>query len=148
MKKLLISAAVLVVASQVSARDKFDGCGLGWEITQDKTILATTIRGTTNAVVPPTFGMTTGTIGCEKFSGIASADKNSAEYVAQNYETIRAELAMGQGEYVQATAESLGCDAQVFGQHVQQNYNSVVAPTKDGIELFNNLKTAAHKVCS
>ncbi|MFM8315218.1 MAG: DUF3015 family protein [Deltaproteobacteria bacterium] len=45
-----------------------DSCGLGWQVTQKKSFLATTTRGTTNAFVPPTFGMTFGTIGCDKHS--------------------------------------------------------------------------------
>jgi hypothetical protein len=147
MKKLALFA-VIALSVGSHARDSFDGCGLGWEITNKKTVLATTTRGTTNAVVPPTFGMTTGTIGCNQFEGIASSEKQNAEYVAQNFEAIRSELAIGTGEYVDATAQSFNCDSKSFSSHIQQNYNSVVAPAQNGIELYNNLKSAAAEVCS
>ena len=148
MRIIIFTLAALLMGPSVFAKDSFDGCGLGWEVTQDKTVIATTTRGTTNAIVPPIFGMTTGTIGCDQFDGLAMNEKAGAEYVAKNYETIRAELAMGQGEYLEATAQSLNCDSASFGSHVQKNYEGVVAPTKNGVELYNNLKAEALKVCS
>lgn len=148
MKQMITILAATLLSASVFAQDTFDGCGLGWEVTQDKTVIATTTRGTTNAFVPPSFGMTTGSLGCDEFTGIAMNDRSSAEYVAKNFETIRAELATGQGEYVDATAQSFNCDSQAFGKHMQKNYDGVVAPSANGIELYNNLKAEAAKVCS
>lgn len=147
MKMLLVIATVLF-SFNTFARDSFDGCGLGWEVTQDKTMIATTTRNTTNAFVPPTFGMTTGTLGCEKFSGFAANEKQNVEYVAKNFEVLRTQLATGNGEYVNTTAQSFQCDSATFSSHVQQNYQTVVAPAKDGVELYMNLKKAASNVCS
>lgn len=147
MKRLVLFAVVALSAAS-HARSNFDSCGLGWEVTDKKTYLATTTRATTNAFVPPTFGMTSGTIGCDRFEGFAANEKQNAEYVAKNFEAIRSELAVGAGEYVDATAQSFNCDSKSFGSHIQQNYNNVVAPAQDGIELYNNLKTAAVAVCS
>lgn len=147
MKKLLFAVVFASVAS-AQAADTFDGCGLGWQVVDGKTMIATTTRATTNAFVPPTFGMTTGTLGCDKFSSFASNEKQSAEYVAKNFDSIRSQLALGSGEYVDATAQSFNCDSASFGSHVQQNYNTVVAPAQDGIELYNSLKQAAQNVCS
>lgn len=148
MKLIALFALVLGSAFQAQAADTFDGCGLGLQVTQDRTMIATTTRGTTNSIVPPTFGMTSGTIGCDKFTGFASLDKQNAEYVAKNFDTIRTQLAVGNGEYVDATAQSFNCNSAAFGSHVQKNYNTVVAPAQDGIELFKNLKAAAAQVCS
>ena len=65
MKK--VSLAILSVGLVLSSASVFaaspggtDSCGLGWHVTQDKSLLATVTRSTTNAVVPPTFGMTSG----------------------------------------------------------------------------------------
>ena len=146
--KMLLVIATLLVSFNTFAKDSFDGCGLGWEITQDKTMIATTTRGTTNAFVPPTFGMTTGSLGCEKFSGFAANEKQNVEYVAKNFEVLRTQLATGNGEYVTATAQSFNCDSKAFSSHVQQNYETVVAPAKDGVELYMNLKKEANAVCS
>ena len=146
--KALISLMILFSAFSTYARDSFDGCGLGWEVTDKKTVLATTTRATTNSSVPPTFGMTTGTLGCDEFEGIAMNEKNDAKFVAQNYETLRSELATGNGEYVDAAAQSFNCKSDKFGTHMQKNYDRVVAPAKNGVELYNSLKAEAAKVCS
>lgn len=147
MKKIVLFSVIALTSLNVFARESFDSCGLGWEVTQDYTMIATTTRGTTNAFVPPTFGMTTGTLGCKKFTGFAANEKQNVEYVAQNFETIRSQLAVGSGEYVTATAEGFNCNSKTFSSHVQQNYNTVVAPAKDGVELYKNLKQAANTVC-
>jgi hypothetical protein len=146
--KMLLVIASLFVSLNSFAKDTFDGCGLGWEVTQDKTMIATTTRMTTNAVVPPTFGMTTGSLGCEKFSGFAANEKQNVEYVAKNFEVLRTQLATGNGEYVTTTAQSFNCDSAAFSSHVQKNYETVVAPAKDGVELYMNLKKEAGNVCS
>ncbi len=148
MKMIAIIAALVLTSLNASARDSFDGCGLGWEITQDKTMIATTTRGTTNAFVPPTFGMTTGTLGCDKFSGFAALEKQNVEYVAKNFEALRTQLATGNGEYVNTAASSFNCDSKTFSTHMQKNYNKVVAPAKDGVELYNSLKKEASLICS
>lgn len=149
MKKLLI--ALTVVAAGVSAyaqkgpvagRDSLDGCGLGWEVTDSRTMIGTTTRGTTNAVVHPGFGMTSGTLGCEQIS-FAQNEEQAATFVASNYQTLKSELAVGQGEYVSAMIESFGCPSSqvpAISAKIQQNYNTVVAPTQNATELFNNLK--------
>jgi hypothetical protein len=148
MKGIVLMAALLTLPTFLFARDKMDGCGLGWEVTNGSTVSATTTRATTNAVVPPTFGMTSGTMGCNQFTGIASLERKNAEFVAQNYDVIKSELAAGKGEYATATAESFNCDASVFTKAVQENFDTIVAPAKDGVELFNQLKLAAKNICA
>jgi len=155
MTKLVIAILVSVAAFSAQAKEKamagggamnqdtLDGCGLGWQVTDSRTMIATTTRGTTNAFVPPSFGMTSGTLGCEQIT-FAANEKEAATFVASNYQTLRSELAEGQGEYVNAMIESFGCSASqapAISQRIQQNYGTVVAPTSNATELFNNLKT-------
>lgn len=152
MKKFFIALTIVVAAgaaqaqkgsmSSAGGRDTLDGCGLGWQVTDSRTLIGTTTRGTTNAFVPPAFGMTSGTIGCEQIS-FAKNEQEAATFVASNYQTLKSELAVGHGEYVSAMIESFGCPtAQVpaISSKIQQNYNTVVAPTQNATELFNNLK--------
>lgn len=148
MKKAIALASLLAVGFSASARDTFDGCGIGWEVTPDKTFIAVVTRATTNSFIPPTFGITSGTMGCDQFEGFAVNERSSLEYIAQNYETIRAEFALGRGEYASAAAQSLDCDGQAFTNHVQKRYDDVVAPAQDGVQLYRNLKAEAAKVCS
>lgn len=147
MKSLVILASLLF-ASVGFAADTLDGCGLGWQVTSKKTYTATTTRGTTNAFVPPTFGMTTGTMGCDRLD-IGKNKKEAADYVATNFETLKSELAKGQGEYVVALAESFGCkrSAEAVGAHLQRNYNTVVAPAHNSTDLFNNIQGNIQNIC-
>lgn len=149
MKKIFtLLAMTSLFAFTANAADSLDGCGLGWQITDQKTYTATTTRGTTNVVIPPVFGMTSGTIGCDKLE-IGKKDKEGLDYVATNFEVLKSELATGEGEYVDAMAGSFGCDAnsQKLGLAIQSNYDRVVAPAKDAVELYNGLKTIAKKAC-
>jgi hypothetical protein len=160
MKNALVLAAVLTLSASAFAAGKAapaghqmgepttDSCGLGWQVTDKKTYTATTTRGTTNFVIPPTFGMTTGTIGCDKLE-IGKNDKEAADYVATNFEVLKSELAIGQGEYVSALATAMGCQssAAAVGQQLQQNYNQVVAPAQSAVELYKNIKSNVQSVC-
>jgi hypothetical protein len=115
-----------------------DGCGLGWQVTDKKTLIATTTRGTTNFVVPPAFGMTTGTIGCDQHS-FAKNDQKAVEFVASNYEPLMMNLSAGRGEYLEAFAQTLNCkDSASFGAEMQKNYSSVASP--DAVQVLNNVK--------
>lgn len=147
MKALVILASMLF-ASVGFAADTLDGCGLGWQITSKKTYTATTTRGTTNAFVPPTFGMTTGSMGCDQLE-IGKNNKEAADYVATNFETLKSELAKGQGEYVVALADSFGCkrSAEAVGVQIQKNYGRVVAPAQNSAELFNNIRGEIQNIC-
>src|SRR5271170_3615642 len=50
----------------VAGEPDTDGCGLGWQVTDKKTIIGSLTRGSTNSFIPPSFGMTSGTLGCRK----------------------------------------------------------------------------------
>ena len=147
MKKLILVSAMIVGAAAY-AEDKLDGCGLGWQVTQGKTYTATTTRGTTNAFVPPTFGMTTGTLGCEQLD-VGAKDKEAAEFVASNYEQLKSQLAMGRGEYVDGMVSAFGCKAnsEVIGSRLQKNYSSIIAPAQNSIELYKNIRGDIAGVC-
>lgn len=138
-----------LAAGDISPNGGTDSCGLGWKVTDKKSLMATCTRGTTNGVVPPTSGMTTGTIGCEKHT-IAKADAKGVEFVTANYDSLRLEMAAGQGENLAALARTMGCaDANVdaFGRAVQGNYETVVG-NGSRIELFQNAKNVAVSACA
>ncbi len=137
------SLTTLAAGSGGATRPTIDGCGLGWEVTDSKTMMGTSTRGTTNAFVPPAFGMTSGTLGCEQLQ-FASNNKEAAEFVASNYETLKSELATGKGEYVNAMMESFGCSSQEatdLSAEIQSNYETIVAPANNATELYKNLES-------
>lgn len=124
-----------------------DGCGLGWQVTQKKTMLGTTIRGTTNGVVPPTFGMTSGTMGCDKHD-IAKNDMDAAKFAFNNQEPLTIEMAQGEGEYLVGFAKTLGCDDSAqgeFAKMTQENYESIVKEDQSALTLLKNVKAEISK---
>jgi hypothetical protein len=125
-----------------------DGCGLGWQVTDKKTWLGTTTRGTTNNFVPPSFGMTSGTIGCEQHP-IAKNESEAAAFAYNNHDSLTAEMAAGQGEYVSGLAKSMGCDdaaVPAFSEMTQKNYKEIVgSDQKSGLDLYENVKSQVKK---
>ena len=124
-----------------------DGCGLGWQVTQKKTMLGTSIRGTTNAFVPPTFGMTSGTMGCEKHD-IAKNDMDAAKFAFNNQEPLTIEMAQGQGEYLAGFAKTLGCDDTAqpeFAKMAQNQYGEIVKDGQSPLGLLKNVKAQMKK---
>lgn len=141
-------AAVMDSAENTIEPDKIDGCGLGWQITQKKTFLGTTTRGTTNAFVPPTFGMTSGTIGCEQLS-LAKEDTNAAVFAFNNFDSIKIEMAQGQGEYLQGFAKTMGCNENAFGafgEMTQHNFRTIIGTENtSSTQMFQNVKNQIKK---
>lgn len=139
---VLVGGMVAGFAAHASTGGGSDGCGLGWEITNKKSLVATTTRATTNAVVPPTFGMTTGTIGCDQHS-IARRDVPAAQFVASNYDALMMDMAQGQGENLQALAHTMGCtDAKAFGEMTRREFSSLTQDA-DSLELVRRLRAEA-----
>jgi hypothetical protein len=117
-----------------------DGCGLGWQVTDKKTLMGTTTRGTTNAFVPPSFGMSSGTIGCDKHE-FAKNEREAAVYAYNNYESLSVEMAQGHGETLDGFAHAMGCgDAAAFGKMTQSNFKQIIeAPS--AIDMFETVKS-------
>lgn len=128
MKKLFFVAVFILSTGSAVAGDGggSEGCGLGWQITKKKSFLATTTRQTTNAIVPPTFGMTTGTIGCDQHSLAKKEEKGAVDFVAINYEPLISDMAKGNGEYLHAFYTTMGCNAagySSFSSMSQANFS-------------------------
>jgi len=122
------------------------GCGLGWQITKKRTFLATTTRGTTDAFVPPSFGMTSGTIGCAKHD-FAKNNVEATTYVVKNFENLRIEMAEGRGESLAALARTMGCsDAAVahFGEMTRSQYETIMndASRESPVQVLMNIDAA------
>ena len=146
MKKLLVmiclGSMVSLSALAAGGQDSSDGCGLGWQVTDKKTWIGTTTRGTTNSFVPPTFGMTSGTIGCDQHP-IAKNEVEGAVFAHNNYDALKSEVAEGKGEYVSGLAQSMGCDSialPAFNQMTQKNSKEIIG-SESGLKMFDTIKS-------
>lgn len=128
-------------SEELSPNGGSDECGLGWQVTKNKTLMGTSTRGTTNVYLSPTWSMTSGTSGCEKHD-FAKKDAESVKYVATNFYSLKADMAQGQGEYLAGLAILLGCDGQSmagFESAVQKNFKSITNGA-DAFETLQNVK--------
>jgi hypothetical protein len=108
MKYLLNFFFFISLSSLSFAGDKSSGCGLGWKVTKSMTTTGYTVRASTNGTFSNTFGMTSGTSGCEKHS-IVLNEKKKIHFIESNLVPLRYEIALGAGERLDALTHLFGC---------------------------------------
>lgn len=127
MKYLVTILLCALPSFSLFAQDKSNGCGMGWYFTKEKSILASSIRTSTNSVSPSSISMTLGTSGCAKHTFVKENMKG-LHFLEANFDHLRYEIAKGEGEYVGGFSESLGCRPEalaVFSSTMRSNYNDV-----------------------
>ena len=135
MKKLfLVSLAMcLLIAGPVFAQqaDKNCGCGLGtilWEGNADGSVMSQTLQATTNGTFGnQTFGITSGTSGCEQPDNIIKNDRLLA-FTRDNLDLLARDIAFGGGETLDTMAELMEVPAterEVLYSHLQDNFNNI-----------------------
>ena len=128
MKKLIAAAALISASSFAMADNGPAGCGLGTAVVfpdaneWHEHVLAATTNGTSGN---QTFGMTSGTLGCEGANGPL---KLAQAFMEDNMDQLALDAAKGQGETLAALAEVIGVDAQdsaAFNRTMQSNFDSM-----------------------
>lgn len=132
MKKVLISmVAVAALSTMAFAANNQTGCGLGGQVIKsaDSAVLFA-LQATTNGTSGnQTFGITSGTSGCQKAKFVMN--ERAAEFVASNMDQLSREIAIGQGESVSTLAELLNVDNKAeFASALQANYNAIYTTEK------------------
>lgn len=131
MKKMFALAAIaaLFAAPNAFAADGSSGCGPGWYILKDNSLVSSSLRATTNSILWPatTIGMTVGTSNCTQHK-IVLTEKESLHFALMNYHELKAEAARGGGVYLAAFSDTIGCPKASradFARKVQSNYQRV-----------------------
>lgn len=131
MKKFIAGAALAVAASTSFASPA--GCGLGTAVVFPDAnewyehVMAATTNGSSGN---QTFGMTSGTLGCEGANGPL---KLARVFMDQNMEQLASDSARGQGESLDALTSLIGVDAAdkaEFTKEVQANFDSIFVSTE------------------
>lgn len=139
MKKILVSVAVAsalatsafaieFLGNPGGARYPASGCGLGtFLFAKDKPndaifqILGATVNGTGTQ----TFGITTGTSGCNP-SGVFASNEELNNFTSQNLEKLATDMSKGSGETLDAFADLAGVsDKDAFFAASQANFSSI-----------------------
>ncbi len=101
----------LSIGGSLMAADGSSGCGPGWYILKENSMLSSAGRAITNGVLSPstTLGMTFGTSNCSKHS-LVDADKRSLHFASRSYDILRQDMARGGGRHLDAYLATFGCD--------------------------------------
>ena len=141
MNKLIIALFAFLSVSSVFAADSSSGCGLGWQVAKDTSLVSSLTRYMINATASSSIAMTLGTSGCAKHS-IVQNEAKGIHFAEASMNVLAIEMARGNGEVVQGFASVFGCqNSRAFGSMVQAKYESVLPSEKtSGVELYNNVK--------
>jgi hypothetical protein len=113
MKKLLalgLTTALLPSLVLASGNHPMGGCGLGYLLlsNKDNTQVTQILGATTNGTFgSQTFGISSGTSGCTQ-DGAVKLARATEVFAEVNLDSLRREMAAGQGEYVNTLASMLG----------------------------------------
>lgn len=147
MKSFTIIAlfGISLVAGSAVAADKSNGCGMGWYFSSNKTILASSIRQSTNSLSSNSVSMTSGTSGCSEHD-LVKNEKRSIHFLEANFDHLRMDAAKGQGEFLAAFSETLNCDWQSLGRlgdTAQKNYGYIFSNSQNDsvgtLQRFRNI---------
>lgn len=110
MRYTVLALACLCLSFSAAARDSSSGCGPGWYIVKENSLVSSALRATTNGFFFPTttIGMTLGTSNCSKHK-IVKTEKKSLHFVSHNLYEMKSEVAKGRGPYLSALGEVIGC---------------------------------------
>ncbi len=122
----LFALALTLLSGSAMAADGSSGCGPGWYILKQNTMLSSVGRAITNSVLFPisTLGMTFGTSNCAKHS-IVDQDKRSLHFATHSYDLLRQDMARGSGRHLDAYLATFGCNAlarQNLAGQLQENF--------------------------
>lgn len=129
MNKFILSLIFVLVSQMSFAKDGSSGCGPGWYLLDDNSLISSALRVTTNAILFPTvtIGMTMGTSGCTKHS-IVKNEKRNLKFATENYFEIAAESTRGGGHFLTSYGEMLGCKGvnnAKFKVEMQKNFHKI-----------------------
>lgn len=130
--KLAILFSLFISTSGVFAADGSSGCGPGWYLLKDNSLVSSSLRATTNSMLFPvtTIGMTMGTSNCTQHK-IVMTEKETLHFATMNYYELKGEVAKGQGQYLAAFAQTMGCESRAQGRlndKLKGNYKNIFAP--------------------
>lgn len=142
MKKLLIGA--VLASSPLLAMAHPAGCGLGTHVifknpsSWVEHVLAATTNGTSGN---QTFGMTSGTLGCQDANGPLASRVNT--FLDKNLDQLAVDSASGEGETLAALIELIGVesdDQALFKHSVKSNFDDIFASTEsDSADVYDAL---------
>lgn len=153
MKKIVLSVALVclcaapaLAATATGQADKNCGCGLGsmlWEGKADGSVMSQTLQATTNGTFGnQTFGISSGTLGCDQPANILKNDRALA-FTNDNLDNLARDISMGRGETLATLAELLEVPADsraAFNTKLQAKFDSIfVSGEESGAAVLDRI---------
>ena len=129
MKKIFyVSAIMACLASSSYALDS-TGCGLGSILFQgEKGRVSQVLAVTTNATSGnQTFGITSGTLGCDPEGKITGGTKKVFAFLENNVDAFALDVAKGKGETIDVIASIANKDSAETAKILKENFNLLFA---------------------
>jgi hypothetical protein len=147
-RKILVAFTTAITLAASSAYADNTGCGLGTTVFKDKSgkvseILAVTTNGTSGN---QTFGITSGTLGCDEGSTIASAEVQV--YASANMNKLARDMAVGEGETLGSLADLMqisAADKAKFFELTKANFDEIYSSPE---VTTGEMLTSLHEVMS
>ena len=155
LRKITCSLALVALCATTALAGQTQqnvGCGLGtflWKAKSDNSLLSELLAGITNDLPffilnTQHFGMTTGTLNCNKPASIVQ-NEHLNQFVAANMDGLAQDMARGRGESLDAYAELMGIPAEkrpAFNLRLQQNFSAVYPSERVAMaDVINNTMT-------
>ena len=148
MKKVLMTSTLLFfmvsgIAFAGSPKENC-GCGFGTIFFEGKDgLFHQILAATTNSMFgTQTFGISSGTLGCNKPSKLVSNEQLN-KFVAENMDNLAKDAAMGSGEYIDTLAEFMdvsGSKRVEFSQTLQENLSNIFTDgSVSHVEVIENI---------
>jgi len=130
MKKIFITALAIstLAVSAYAERNLNTGCGLGSVLIENQnTVAKQVVAATSNGLSGnQTFGITTGTLGCDKPVLLVSNEVET--FVADNMDNLATDIAMGKGETLDTLATMMKVeDKKAFESKLKANFDKIYA---------------------
>lgn len=141
--KKIIAGAILAASSTMAFANGPAGCGLGTAVIfkdaneWHEHVLAATTNGTSGN---QTFGMTSGTLGCEAANGPLAGVQT---FMDNNMDQLAMDVSKGQGETLDALAEIIGVEAAdqaTFNTQLQANFDSMFSAEATSETAYQAMK--------
>lgn len=144
MKKLILAVGCLSMPmfSLMAVNQENVGAGLGTMLFQNQDGLISEVSAaTTNDLLgTQTFAITTGTSGATMPESIVDA-KKTKEFMSANMDELAKDIAMGEGENLEALASLLAVkDVEKFSSMLQENFDKLYASEDvTHLQLFDKI---------
>ena len=146
-----LAASLLPTLVLAKGNHPMAGCGLGYLLlsNKDNDKVTQVLGATTNGTGVQTFGISSGTSGCTE-DGAVKVARATEVFADVNLASLRQEMAIGQGEYVNTFASLLGASeatrpqmVRFFQTEYQNLFPTASTSTEDMLKVLSE-KLASH----